>query len=221
LDRDPQMRQKQLDALRSKAEELSYRETERLAPQIDRLPDEARVSLIETTFPALKKLSPEQYTRFRENVALLIAADEQVDLLEYTIHAVLLRNLDVQFGRAKPLAVRHHRLDPLLPSLVSVLSMLTHAGQTAEADVRRAFDKGMAEVGRSGTLQGKSDGSLRNLDAALKSLAEASPKLKKQLLAACVACVAADGQVTPREGELIQAVAAMLGVPVPPIGAQR
>ncbi|HUT13515.1 MAG TPA: M48 family metallopeptidase [Thermoguttaceae bacterium] len=220
LDRDPQMRQKQLDALRPKAEELSYRETERLAPQIDRLPDEARVPLIETTFPALKKLSPEQYTRFRENVELLIAADEQVDLLEYTIHSMLLRNLDVQFGRAKPLAVRHHRLDPLLPSLVAVLSMLAHAGQTDEADVRRAFDKGMAEVGRSGTLQSKSEGSLRNLDAALKSLAEAGPKLKKQILAACVACVAADGKVTPREGELVQAVAAMLGVPVPPIGAQ-
>jgi len=221
LDRDAKMRQKQFDALRPKAEELSYRETERLAGQIDRLPDEARVPLIETTFPALKKLSPEQYARFRENVELLIAADEQVDLLEYTIHTMLLRNLDVQFGRAKPLAVRHHRLDPLVPSLVAVLSMLAHAGQTAEADVRRAFDKGMAEVGRSGTPQGKSEGSLRNLDAALKSLAEAGPKLKKQILAACVACVAADGQVTPREGELIQAVAAMLGVPVPPIGAQQ
>jgi len=220
LDRDATMRQKQLDALRPNAEELSYRETERLAPQIDRLPDEARVPLIETTFPALKKLSPGQYAKFRENVELLIAADEQVDLLEYTIHAVLLRNLDVQFGRAKPTAVRYHRLDPLLPSLVAVLSMLAHAGQTDEADARRAFDKGMAEVGRSGTLQPKSEGSLRNLDAALKSLAQTSPKLKKQILAACVAGVAADGKVTAREGELVQAVAAMLGVPIPPIGAK-
>ena len=219
LDGDTQMRKRQLDALRPRAEELSYRETERMAPLIDQLPDPARLPLVETAFPALKQLSPQQYGKFRENVELLIQADKKVDLLEYTVHTMLLRHLDVQFGLAKPIAVRHRRLDPLLPSLVSVLSTLAHAGQTDDADVKQAFDKGMAQIGRTASPLARSDCSLRDLDAALKTLAEATPTLKRQILSAFIACVAADGKVTPREGELVQAVGANIGVPVPPIGA--
>ena len=219
LDRDAQMRSQQLDALRPRAEELSYRETERLASLIGNLPDQARLPLVEMTFPALKKLSPEQYAKFRENVEALVEADGKIDLSEYTVQTMLLRHLDVHFGRAKPIGVRYRRLDPLLPSLVGVLSTLAYAGQQAEADVRRAFEKGMAEIGQTATPLAKSDCSLGNLDAALKALAEAAPKLKRQILSACVACVAADGKVTPREGELVQTVAAVIGVPVPPIRA--
>jgi len=219
LDRDVEMRKQQLDALRPQAESLSYQETERMAPLIDQLPDPARLPLVETAFPALKQLSPSQYGQFRKNVELLIQADNKVDLLEYTVHTMLLRNLDVQFGLAKPIAVRYRRLDPLLPSLVSVLSTLAYAGQTGEADVKRAFDKGMAQIGRTASPLARSECSLGNLDTALKTLAEATPKLKRQILSAYIACVAADGKVTPREGELVQAVGANIGVPVPPIGA--
>ncbi|HBO43157.1 MAG TPA: hypothetical protein DD670_04330 [Planctomycetaceae bacterium] len=216
---EPAVRAKQFAALRPKAEELSYRETQRLAPLIDQLTGPARLPLVETTFPALKKLSPEQYTQFRGNVEQLIKADDKVDLLEYTVHAMLLRNLDVHFGLAKPAAVRHHRIDSLLPALIRVLSMLAYGGQTDEADIRRAFDKGMAQVGRIGSVLPKNECSLGNLDAALKTLAEAAPTLKREILSACVACVAADGTVTPRETELLHAVAANLGVPIPPIVA--
>jgi len=221
LDRDATIRRRQLEALKSGAEEISYRETERLAALVDALPDRARLPLVEMTFPALRQLSPDQYTAFRENVETLIQADEKVDLLEYTVRTMLLRNLDVQFGRAAPIIARHHRLDPLLPSLVGVLSTLAYAGQKDAADVRRAFEKGMAEVRRTASLLPKSDCSLRNLDAALRTLAEAVPKLKRGILSACVACVAADGKVTPRESQLVQAVAAVLGVPLPPIEAGR
>jgi Zn-dependent protease with chaperone function len=219
LDRDEAVRKTQLDALRSHAEELSYRETEKMAPLLDQLANEARLPLVETTFPALKKLSPEQYQRFRQNVERLINADSKVDLLEYTVHMMLLRSLDVHFGLAKPTAVRHRRMDGLVPFLIRVLSTLAHSGQTDEAEARAAFDKGMAQVERTGSLLPKGDCSFTALDEALKTLAEATPALKRQIIAACVACVAADGKVTPREAELLHAVAANLGVPVPPIMA--
>jgi len=218
LSKDAQMHRQQLDALRPKAEEQSYRETERLAALFDGLPQEARLPLVETTLPALKKLSPDQYAKFRENVEALIEADQKVDLLEYAVPAIVLGQLDVQFDRSRPIAVRYRQLDPLLPSLVGLLSMLAHAGQSAEADVKGAFDKAMAAIGRQATALAESDCSMRNFDAALKALAQAAPKLKRQIFTACVACVAADGKVTPREAQLVQAVAAVLGVPVPPIG---
>lgn len=219
LSQDAQMRRQQLDALRPKAEELSYRETERLVSLIDALPHEARLPLVETTFPALKQLSPDQYTNFRANVDILIKADEKIDLLEYAVQEMLLGQLDVQFGLSRPIAVRYRRLDPLMPSVLGLLSMLSYAGQDDESGIKLAFDKGMDEIGRSATPLAKSVCSMSNFDAALKTLAEAAPKLKRQIFSACVACVAADGKVTPREGQLVQAIAAVLGVPVPPIGA--
>ena len=128
---------------------------------------------------------------------MLIKADDKIDLLEYAVQAMLLGQLDVHFGLRRPTAVRYRRIDPLLPSVVGLLSILAYAGQEDEADVRQAFEKGMAEVGRSAALPAKLDFSLSQLDEALKRLAEAAPKLKRDILRACVACVAADGNVTP------------------------
>ena len=219
LSQDAEMRLHQLDALRPKAEDQSYRETERLVSLIDVLPQETRLPLVEMSLPALKNLTSDQYANFRANVETLIKADDRVDLLEYAVQAMLLGQLDVQFGLSRPVAVRYRRLDPLLPSLVGVLSTLAYAGQAAEADAGRAFDKAMGEIGRKATPLAKSDCTMRNFDAALKALARAAPELNRQIFTACVACVAADGKVTPREGQLVQAIAAVLGVPVPPIGA--
>jgi hypothetical protein len=183
------------------------------------LPDEARLPLVDITLPALKQLSAEQYAKFRQNIEVLIKADRKIELFEYTVRTLLLGNLDVHFGRVKPAAIRYRRLEQLLPSLVRVLSTLAYAGQKTAADVKRAFDKGMVEVGRSGAPLAKSDCALSSFDVALKALAEAAPKLKKQTLAACAACVAADNEVTSRERQLLRAVAAVLGVPTPPVAA--
>lgn len=221
LDRDPAMRSQQFAALKTAAEELSYRETTRLVELIDSLPDEARLPLIETSIPALKTLSPQQYATFRENVVKLIQADGQIDLLEYTVHAVVFKYLDVHFELAKPVPVRYRQMAPLVSSVQGMLSMLAHAGHEEEDEVRRAFEKGMAEIGQSGSLLPRSECSVKNLDVSLRTLAQAAPALKKRIVAACVACIAADGKVTAREGELARAVSAMLGVPLPPIAVEQ
>ena len=62
-----------------------------------------------------------------------------------------------------------------------------------------------------------SEPSLAAIDSALDNLAAAVPKLKRIILAACVACVLADRQVTVAEAELLRAVADSLGCPMPPL----
>jgi hypothetical protein len=150
---------------------------------------------------------------------LLIKADGKVDLFEYTVHAMVLRYLDVHFELSKPPTIRHRQMGPLVSPVVGVLSTMAYAGSDDEAEIRVAFDKGMAEIGQPASLLPESECSVRNLDEALRVLVRATPLLKKQILAACVACIAADGIVTPREGELVSAVSSMLGVPLPPIAA--
>ena len=55
------------------------------------------------------------------------------------------------------------------------------------------------------------------LDDALERLAQVTPGCKRTLLEACADCIAADGKVTAREGELLRAVADALDCPMPPL----
>ena len=55
------------------------------------------------------------------------------------------------------------------------------------------------------------------MDSALETLAEASAQIKKTILGASVACVAADGRATIEEAELIRSIADAMDCPVPPL----
>jgi hypothetical protein len=58
--------------------------------------------------------------------------------------------------------------------------------------------------------------SLRTFDAAVAELAKAGPYVKRAVISAASACIAADGKVTIEENELLRVLAAVLACPVPP-----
>jgi hypothetical protein len=58
---------------------------------------------------------------------------------------------------------------------------------------------------------------LREFDAALRVLAEALPAIKRRVVDACAASILTDKQVTVRERELLRAISAKLGCPMPPL----
>jgi len=217
LSREEDVRKSQLASLKGRAEDLSYRETLKLAPLVDALPDEARLPLVDRTFPALKGLSPKQYDEFRANVEALIHADGRIDLLEYTIQSMLVCTLDVHFGRAKPVRIKYYAAAGVIEPAATVLSTLAYSGSSDDEEVRRAFDLGTSAIGRPAELKSKEQCTLRTFAAALEELAKTAPKVKRQVVAACAACVAADGTVTAREGELLRAITSTLGCPMPPI----
>jgi len=211
------VRAAQLASLRAGLDEPSYRQTCELAPWVDKLPPEARLPLADRAFPALKQLSAQQYAAFRDHVESLVKADGKMDLFEYTIQAMLLRVLDVHFGLSRPGRPRYYGLRGLLEPLATVLSTLAHAGHSKPEKVGQAFESGVRETGLSITLRPKDLCTLKSFDAALNELTKAAPKVKRQIVAACVACVAADGTVTVHEGELLRAITATLGCPMPPL----
>ncbi len=217
LDGDDTMRAPQLQALREKAEIQSYQETERLAPVVDQLGDEHRLALVDVAMPALKKLSKVQFVQFRDNVDALIRADRKIDLLEYTVQLTVIRTLDIHFGLAAPPAVRYRRLDALTDPMIDVLSVLAHSGARDDDEAHLAFDAAWQRLGRTASMRDRSDCTLKTFDHALAMLAETAPRLKRDILEASIACVMADRQVSARESQLVRAVAANLGVPLPPI----
>jgi len=221
LGQDEAVRNRQLEYLRQRIEPPSYRETLQTASVVAQLSDEARVPLVDISYPALKRLSPDQYTAFRGHVETLVKADEKIDLFEYMIRSLLLRNLDVHFGLAKPVSPRYHAITPVRTPFAQVLSTLAYAGQETQEAAQCAFDQGTAGLSEKPPMLPKQECTLAALDEALQELAQAAPKLHRVILGGCVACIAADGKVTVKESELLRAVAGVLGCPVPPIPLQQ
>jgi Zn-dependent protease with chaperone function len=215
LDRhDTSIREKQLDALSKGAEKLSFAETTRLSPVIDRLPPEAIFPLIETTFPALKQLSPGQYEAFRVNIEKLIAADDMLDLHEYATRTLVELHLDTHFG--------HKRSEPSVAggmqgAVAQLLSTLAHVGTDDGQHATEAFGRGMRILDRKAALLEKSECGIRQLDPALRAVRKTSPTFKRQFLIAAVAVISSDGKVTPDEAGLYRVLGAILGIPLPPI----
>ena len=218
IDRDADCRKRQLEQLARFGEDGIDRETLRLLPEIESLDARFRLPLIDMALPALRALSPSQYQAFETNVGALVAADQKIDLFEWTLQRVLLTHLRPHFEHVRPPRVRHASLRRLTPQCEVVLSILAHAGGRSEAQGRAAFAQGASRLrDLEIELLPLDRCGLADLDPALQHLSEANAASTQQLLAACAACIAADRYVTQAEGELLRAIADALGCPMPPL----
>src|SRR5438067_4829109 len=217
LDGKPEIRTAQLNALLAIGDAHLAEEVSRVAGALRTCPVEARLPVLDLALPALRRLSSAQCGDLRAAVGRLIRADSRIGLFEYTLQRVLLRHLAAHFeSRRRPEGpqVEVREASSLL------LSMLAYAGATDPGEVARAFEAARAELspGRFQlTLLPRSDCDLHALDRALDRLVETAPRLRGEILGACVAAVATDGKVTIAEGEMLRAISDSLGCPMPPL----
>ena len=221
-DADDAVARKQARLLAERADAAVCEETRKLLPVVRELSPHCRLPLVDLAIPALQRMSPAQYQSFRRDVEDLAGADEEIDLFEYTLQRVLLRNLGPKYGVAQSKSVQYYSLSGLTRECAQLLSTLAHVGQMAgdEGAVRRAFESGLAELrfepGSLALVPADACG-LASVDAALDRLGTVSPKCKRTLISACAACISADRQVTVQEAELLRAIAASLDCPTPPL----
>jgi hypothetical protein len=96
--------------------------------------------------------------------------------------------------------------------------MLAYAGARTLPAATNAFDQArLALALPQARLYPSDDCHLDALDDALAELDDAAPQVKRLVLRAAVASIAADRQVTASEAELLRAISASLGVPMPPL----
>lgn len=217
LDPRADIRDKQLAILAEKLDQPTRDLTLKINSQLAAFPPESRITLVQIALPALRQLSAAQYRPFRLLVEDLVAADAEVDLFEYTLRGLLLNDLDIHFGMIKASGAQYFSLNAAKAPLVTVLSLLAHAGHESEAEVGKAFKAGLSEFGTSGFILPKSSCTLAAFDVALKRLALFSPQIKERLIRSFCACLLADNVITPKEGELLRAIAANLNCPLPPL----
>ena len=180
--------------------------------QIASITPRQRLPVIELCAASLVQLSPAQYQQFRAVLAQLIASDSQVDRLEWTVRVILRGAIE------GPIAVKDTSARATVADVALVVSVLAWSGASDEACVARAW---RAARGSEPLLPAAQTAThlctLDALDESLQRLSNTKLGTKRKLVDACVACVAADGQTTVEEAELLRAVCASIGAPMPPI----
>jgi len=212
LSDDEPTRQRQLDQL----DPATRTETFRLFARRRTAQSDPRLSLIDLAIPTLRGLSPEQYRVFREEVSRLVAADGQIDVFEFALQKTLTRHLDLFFTSQTGPTIRYRNVSEVSQPARVVLSALAAVGCTDPNAVRLAFDSGARQIGAA-TLDFDAEWDLTKLNAALDSLAGASPDVKRNVLNAGIHTVERDGRVLPAEAELLRAVADTIDCPLPPL----
>ena len=218
---EPEVRKRQWEMLQQNVEPQCLALTQKMLDRLANFPVESKIPLVQQSLPALRELSPDQYRTFRKAVENLVAADGQIDLFEYTLRGLLLNDLDVHFGLLPQNPSKLSGFQTAATPMIAVLSHLAYAGHTEKAEIEKAFKAGLKEFGASGFLQPQASCTFAGFDAALKKLSQFTPTVKKKMIAAFTACISADNKITSREGELLRAICATLGCPIPVFGGER
>jgi Zn-dependent protease with chaperone function len=220
LDGDAGAREKQLEELGRATSEETRQETVRIWPEVQGLPPQARMPLVDIALPALRRLSPQQFEQFRAGVHTLVASDSKIDLFEYMLQKIVMRHLETRFFPKGRSVTQFYDLRPLARDAGVLLSATAYAGHDDPAQARAAFAHGADSLGRIARIEipwlPPGECELSHLDNALERFSQAVPQIKKNVLNACSQTVAADGSIQQREAELLRAVADSLDCPIPP-----
>lgn len=218
LNRDSVPRDIQLRRLEQHADPLVNAETRRILPLVEGAGREMRLPLLDLAMPALKALSHAQYRSFIDNVQHLVAADEQVDLFEYTLQRMIMRHLAPVFEGVRATVVKYHKIEDLRDACTLLISCIAHWG-SVDGAASEAFGIGMSKLALSQCpeMLSADQCGLAVVDDALVDLAKASHSLKKVIIGACTACIAFDGEVSIVEAELLRSISDSLDCPMPPL----
>lgn len=185
-----------------------------LLPAIFQLDDSKRLPIIEKAIPALKLLSDDQYTEFKQLLVKLVQADGKIDLFEWCLYRLVIQYLNPKFGKAKPIKAVHSNIKKIANDIETILSFVANHGHSSLEGALASFDLGATAAGFENLkLQPKSE-SLKAFNIALDTLTQAYPHVKGRMLKALAVCVRTEG-VSVLEQELVQTIAALLESPTP------
>ncbi len=219
LSKDRAAREKQVKRINEHADGEVARQTINMADEVQNLPVEYRIPLLDMAIPTLRDIPHEAYEIFIANIRQMVAADGKIALFEYAVQKMILCHLKPAFSKPRPPQVRYHSLKPLTEECRMLLSCLAHYGVDDEAKKTDAFNGAFSRLktGAKPEFIPRAQLRLKALDAALDKLEKAAPKLKKQILDASVFCVLADGWITVKQAELLRIIADTIGCPIPPM----
>jgi Zn-dependent protease with chaperone function len=220
LSDDDKMRSTQITEIGKRSSQSVSDKTAALFPDVSKIATHAHLPMINLALGALKQLNAGDYQKFSQTMQWLIQSDGKVELFEFVLQKIVLRNLDSQFNGLKKSIVQFYTIKPLVPDCAVVLSALANVGSDDAAKITKAFEAGApylrAPNGTDLNLLPKENCGVNEIDTALDRLAQAVPVIKKNLIEACIHVVGADGVIVESEAELLRAISDTLDCPMPP-----
>jgi Zn-dependent protease with chaperone function len=175
-----------------------------------------RLSLAQAAVPALKEGSRQQFLTLMETAISLIKADSRVELFEWVLYRVLIKELRPHFESPRRPRARYDRVEQVRKPCIELLSALASVGNRMPGAQKLAFNAGMALLPFSGAMVISPDPGYSRLSEAIGQLRSLSPLAKPKLLKACATVALSDELVTVDEGALLQGVSTLLDCPLPP-----
>lgn len=221
LSSNDMQRTQQLAEINKMAGSAVGEKTTALYTDVSKAAAHAHLPIINIALGALKQLTREQYETFSKTLDWLVNSDGKVELFEFVLEKIVLRNLDSRFRGATKPVVEYYGVKPLAPDCSVILSAFANASSTNPAEIQKAFETGapylrVPEDSNLELLPPEQCG-VKQIDAALNRLALAAPIIKKNLLDACVYVIGSDGVILESEAELLRAVSDTLDCPMPPL----
>jgi Zn-dependent protease with chaperone function len=196
------------------------KKTAALFPDVSKIAVHAHLPIINLALGGLRNLSAEQFQNFSQTLQWLIESDGKVELFEFVLQKIVLRHLEPQFAKSKPMVIQFYTLKPLVPDCAILLSALANVSSDNDDEISKAFEAGAPYLRASNDndlqLLPREQCGVNQIDTALNRLAQAVPTIKRNLIEACVHTVGADGVIKESEAELLRAIADTLDCPMPP-----
>jgi len=183
------------------------------------LQDDQKLPLVELALPSLRRLPAAERTNLLETINLLIQADGQITLFEYSLQRIVRQYLHKNDCVFKKTAYFH--ISQVGYHILIVLRALANAGNRGNTEAAQlAFDAGVTRIPELACKNPDSyyteNINFAEIDTALQKLDCSSFKIKQLIIDACAHCVLSDKTVTVAEVELLRVVSLALHCPLPP-----
>ena len=216
LDASEEVKHKQLVCLKSTADPQVMNLLMKLDQQ-EGVDIAYRLPLLDICIPSLKCLTQSQYVQFKNNLLAIMAADNKVDLFEWSLLKILEHSLESGFGKRPYAKSRYKSFKPIAGSCHQILSALSLLDSDNIEQARKAYYAGWQELALNKFVELDQDvmENMKNLDQAIREIAQLYVLQKPLFIKACCRCAETCNDFGSREIEMIRAIAACLDVPVP------
>ena len=217
--KDGTVQKKQLGQVEELFGEQMAKATLKLSGEVAKLDPRAKLPVADLAIGALRRMAREQFDSFTHLLETLAAADEQIDLFEFSLSKLVIRHLEPHFSKQRKKSAQYYSLKKLGHECSVLISSLACTAGSDDETIQAAYDAGAVHLaGATNLIQlPAAECGLQELDQALGALVGVAPNLKRQLIQAAAATVSADGYLQIQEAELLRAISDSLDCPMPPL----
>ncbi|MBD2610454.1 M48 family metallopeptidase [Nostoc punctiforme FACHB-252] len=214
-----EVQKRQIDWLRQVQPTELVEKTLELSSEISQLDPSIRLPLVDLTVPALRQNSAKECQRLCKCVHGLVKASGNLSLWDFVLQLILWHRLQPCINPTSAITVEFTTIEQIWSDSILILSALARVGHSKPDAIAYAFRSGVFRLPKAGE-QEKPDTpvccNFSDLKKSIERVQLASPKLKQAIIDACAHTVLVDNKVTPKEADLLRAIAMTLDCPIPP-----